>query len=114
MKLRWRFSFRLLVAMLLVAVLSAVLSTYALYYITRRLVEFTADQSGQASQAQSHAAELFRAYFADRKDEFRRRAKALGEANVVDMATLAQIPGLLRARLLEGDEVLDGWEAEPP
>ena len=114
MRLRWRFSFRLLVAMLLVALLSAALSTYALYYITRRLMEFTADQSGQASQAQDHAAELFRAYFTDRKDEFRKRAKALGDAHVVDMATLAQTPGLLRARLLEGNDDLDGWEADAP
>ena len=112
MRLRWRFSFRLLVAMLLVALLSAALSTYALYYITRRLMEFTADQSGQASQAQSHAAELFRAYFTDRKDEFRKRAKALGEAQVIDMPTLSQTPGLLRARLLEGNDDLDGWEAD--
>jgi two-component system nitrogen regulation sensor histidine kinase NtrY len=112
-KLRWRFSFRLLVAMLLVAVLSAAVSTYALYYITRRLVEFTADQSTQASQAQGHAAALFRSYFADRKDEFRKRAKALGDAGVTDRESLAQTPGLLRARLLEGMEAIDGWEAEP-
>jgi nitrogen fixation/metabolism regulation signal transduction histidine kinase len=113
--MRWpgRFALKMLGEMLLVALLSALLSAYAFYYVVHRFAAFTVQQSAQVAKASEHAAEVFRAYFADRKEVFRRRAELIGQSGVRDVATLASTEGLLHARLLQGDQELDEWEAEP-
>ncbi|HEY5282790.1 MAG TPA: ATP-binding protein [Polyangia bacterium] len=113
--MRWpgRFALKMLGEMLLVALLSAALSAYAFYYVVHRFADFSIEQSGRVAEASKHAAEVFRSYFADRKEEFRRRAQAIAEAGVSDSASLSATEGLLRARLLAGDDELDAWEADP-
>ena len=113
--MRWpgRFALKMLGEMLLVAFLSALLSAYALYYVVHRFADFSIEQSEQVANASKHAAEVFRSYFADRKDEFRRRAQIIANSGVTEMASLAATEGLLRARLLAGDEEVDVWETEP-
>jgi len=96
-----------------VALLSALLSTYAFYYVVHRFADFSIEQSERSAVASKQAAEVFRSYFADRKEEFRRRAKLIATGPVTDMASLAVTEGLLRARLLDGDDEIDGWETEP-
>jgi nitrogen fixation/metabolism regulation signal transduction histidine kinase len=113
MTLPSRFALKLLAAMLLVALLSAALSAYALQHLAGRLMAFNTVESTQAGVAQNHAAELFRNYFAHQKENFRQYAHRIAQAGVTDTDLLASTPGLLRARLLSGQEVLDGWEAEP-
>jgi len=99
--------------MLLVALLSALLSAYAFYYVVHRFADFSIEQSERVAMASQRAAEVFRSYFADRKEEFRRRAKIIAAGPVPDMASLAVTEGLLRARLLDGDDEVDSWETEP-
>lgn len=113
--MRWpgRFALKMLAEMLLVALLSALLSAYAFYYVVHRFADFSIEQSERVALASKRAAEVFRSYFADRKDEFRRRAQIIAAGPVSDMASLAATEGLLRARLLDGDDEIDGWEAEP-
>jgi two-component system, NtrC family, nitrogen regulation sensor histidine kinase NtrY len=107
-----RFALKMLAQMLVVALLSAVLSTYAFYYVAHRFADFSIDQSERVAAASSRAAEVFRSYFANRKEEFRRRAGIIAASPVESMASLAATEGLLRARLLDGDEEIDAWEAD--
>jgi two-component system, NtrC family, nitrogen regulation sensor histidine kinase NtrY len=113
--MRWpgRFALKMLGEMLLVALLSALLSAYAFYYVVHRFADFSVQEAEQLEKASERAAEIFRAYFADRKDIFRRRAQAIGESGVTNVDSLADTEGLLRARLLEGDAEIDEWEAAP-
>ncbi len=113
--MRWpgRFALKMLGEMLLVALLSALLSAYAFYYVVRRFADFSVQQSEQVEKASERAAEIFRSYFADRKETFRRRAEIIGQGGVSDVGELAGTEGLLRARLLEDDHEVAEWEAEP-
>jgi two-component system nitrogen regulation sensor histidine kinase NtrY len=113
--MRWpgRFALKMLAEMLLVALLSALLSAYAFYYVVHRFADFSIEQSERVATASKHAAEVFRSYFAYRKEEFRRRAQTIAANPVIDVDSLSAIEGLLRARMLDGDEEVDIWEAEP-
>jgi nitrogen fixation/metabolism regulation signal transduction histidine kinase len=111
MKAPGRFAWKVLGAMLLVAVLAVGLSAYALYFMARRFADLTLEHTSQVGGASTRAAEVFRSYFAERKDEFRRRANLIAAHAPVHMAELANTEGLLRARLLVGADVTDGWEA---
>jgi two-component system, NtrC family, nitrogen regulation sensor histidine kinase NtrY len=111
---RWpgRFALKMLAEMLLVALLSALLSAYAFYYVVHRFADFSIEQSGRVALASQRAAEVFRSYFTDRKEEFRRRAHIIAATGVTDVASLAATEGLLRARLLDGDDDMAGWETD--
>jgi two-component system nitrogen regulation sensor histidine kinase NtrY len=112
--MRWpgRFALKMLGEMLLVALLSALLSAYAFYFVVHRFADFSVEQSQRVALASKRAADVFRAYFADRKDEFRRRAESIAQSGVTDVAALAGTEGLLRARLFSGDEEGAMWEAD--
>ena len=84
-----RFALKMLAQMLVVALLSAVLSTYAFYYVAHRFADFSIDQSERVAAASSRAAEVFRSYFANRKEEFRRRAGIIAASPIESMASLA-------------------------
>ena len=116
MKWPGRFALKMLGGMLLVALLVALLSASAFYYVVRRFADFSVQQSQQGERASEHVAEIFRTYFAERNESFERRARAIGRAGVMDIADIANLAGtegLLRARLLEGERVLAAWAAEP-
>jgi two-component system, NtrC family, nitrogen regulation sensor histidine kinase NtrY len=112
---RWpgRFALKMLGEMLLVALLSALLSGYAFYFVVHRFADFSVEQSVQLENASKHAAEVFRAYFAERDEAFRRRAEAIAQMGVIDVDSLAATEGLLHARILEGDQEVDEWETTP-
>src|SRR4029450_4419698 len=111
--MRWpgRFEWKILIVVLLVAALSAGRAGYALRYALRGFVGYW-QMEREGSVAGYRAAELFRSYFIDRKDEFRRRTRALAQSRPTRMADLAGTDGLLRARLLEGETVIDEWPNE--
>ena len=111
MKLPGRFEWKILGAMLAVALLAVALSAYALNFMVRRFADFSLEHDARMAGSSARAAEVFRSYFADRKDEFRRRAHAIAADPPDRMADLAQVEGLLRAQLLVGTEVVDTWEA---
>ena len=105
MRMPGRFEWKILGAVLLVAVLSPGTAAYALSYALRGMLGFW-QQEQQAPDPGTRAAEVFRAYFTDRKEEFRRRTARAGRRPPARMADLAGTDGLLRARLLEGETVV--------
>jgi len=113
--MRWpgHFALKILGLMLLVALLSALLSTYAFYYVALRFADFSVEQADRVAVASNRASRLFRSYFANRTAEFQEMARGIAEFGVNEAAELAGTPGLLRARLLDGDNEADVWEAEP-
>src|SRR5450759_1212672 len=113
--MRWpgRFALKILGQMLLVALVSALLSTYAFYNVALRFADFSIAQADRVAVASKCAAEVFGSYFADRNEQFRLRAQSVARAGVSDVAELAATEDLLRARLLDGDDETEAWEAEP-
>jgi hypothetical protein len=113
MRLPGRFEWKILGAMLAVALLAVGLSAYALYFMVQRFADFSLEHDAQMAGSSVRAAEVFRSYFADRKEEFRRRAHEIAADAPTRMADLARMDGLLRAQLLVDTEVADTWEAPP-
>jgi len=109
MKLPGRFEWKILAAVLLVAVIALGTATYALQFILQRMGSLSVEHHRQIGGASDRAAEVFRAYFTERKEEFRRKAKAIAAARPPRMSDLASVEGLVRARLLEGGTVRDEW-----
>jgi two-component system, NtrC family, nitrogen regulation sensor histidine kinase NtrY len=110
MRMPGRFEWKILGVVLLVAALSAGTAGYAARYVLRGVAGF-AEHERQASDSGAVAAEAFRSYFAERKDEFRRRTERLAATAPTRMADLADVEELLRARLYEGERVIDEWSA---
>ena len=102
MRLPGRFEWKVLGAMLAVALLAVALSAYALYFMVQRFADFSLEHDAQMAGSSARAADVFRSYFADRKDEFRRRAHEIAAQEPARMADLAGTEGLLRAQLLLG------------
>jgi len=113
--MRWpgRFALKILGQMLLVALISALLSTYAFYYVALRFADFSVEQADRVAVASTRASEVFASYFADRADVFQNRARAIAANGVGEAAELAGTEGLLRARVLGSDGEIDAWEADP-
>ncbi len=110
MRMPGRFEWKILGVVLLVAALSAGTAGYAARYVLRGVASF-AQHERQAFDSGTVAAEAFRSYFAERKEEFRRRTERLAATNPRKMADLAGVEELLRARLYEGGRVIDEWSA---
>ncbi len=113
LRLPGRFEWKILGAMLLVAGLSVATATFALRYSLRNFAALAADQQRSSGSASRRAADVFRTYFAERKDDFRARTDAIAARPPATLAELGSVDGLLRARLLEGDRVVEAWEAPP-
>src|SRR4029079_10364164 len=64
-------------------------------------------------QSLGGAVEVYKSYFAQMKEIFRERAADIGSQPVARAADLADVPELLRARILEGTRVVDEWSAPP-
>jgi nitrogen fixation/metabolism regulation signal transduction histidine kinase len=103
----------MLAAMLTVGALSVAVAAYALSFSLRGFVDLARVHQKEMGQASAQAAEVFRSYFAARKEDFRRRTEDAANARPSRVAELASTEGLLRARLLRGGEVIDLWEAPP-
>jgi two-component system nitrogen regulation sensor histidine kinase NtrY len=113
--MRWpgRFALKILGLMLIVALLSAAVATYAYYQVTLRFAEFSLAQAERVAVASQHASEMFRSYFDNRTEAFQRRTWAIAESGGLEPADLAATEGLLRARVLGADEEAVLWEADP-
>jgi two-component system nitrogen regulation sensor histidine kinase NtrY len=110
-KLPGRFEWKILAAVLLVAALAAGTASYALWFMLRSLGALAVEHQGRIGGPLYLARDGFRGYFAERKEAFRQRTAELAAARPSRMAELADVEALARARLLEGDAVLDDWEA---
>ena len=113
MKLPGRFEWKVLGAVLLAALLVVGTAAYALQFMMRRLGTWSVEHHRQIGGASDRAGEVFRTYFTERKEEFRRRARDIAAARPPRMADLANVDGLMRARLFEGGAKRDEWQAGP-
>ncbi len=114
MRLPGRLEWKILGAMILVAGLAVGTAAFALSYTLRRVAAFAVHQHevGGSSTA-ARAAAIFGAYFTERKDDFRRRAEEIASTRPPSVSQLVGVDGLVRARMLEGAQAVDQWEANP-
>ncbi len=113
MKWPGRFEWKILTAVLMVALVAVGTASYALSFVLRRITSLTVQHQQDIGDASMRAAEIFRVYFAERKDEFRRRTNQIADGPPSSAAALAGVEGLLRARFLEGTTTVDEWQAAP-
>jgi two-component system nitrogen regulation sensor histidine kinase NtrY len=105
-----RFEWKILGIVLLVTALSTGTVAYALTYVLGGFVE-SSRQERRTGRVSAQAEKLVRAYFDERKEEFRRRAAAIARARPLHMADLAGTDSLIAARRLAGGKVVDEWRA---
>jgi two-component system nitrogen regulation sensor histidine kinase NtrY len=110
MRMPGRFEWKILGMILALAALSAGTAGYAARFILRGVVSFT-QQERLTAESGTVAAETFRSYFDDRKEEFRRRTERLAAGSPTRMADLSGVEELLRARLLQDGKPVDEWSA---
>ncbi len=113
MRLPGRFEWKILGVVMLVAGLSVGTAAYALQYTLLRLAAFSVRHQRDIGGSSARAADVFRAYFAERKAEFHRQAEEIVASQPTSMAHLSGVEGLLRARLQDGERILDEWQAPP-
>jgi nitrogen fixation/metabolism regulation signal transduction histidine kinase len=64
-------------------------------------------------QALGGAVDVYRSYFAQMKENFRDRGNEIAAAPITRASELADVPDLLRARIMEGSRVVDEWSQSP-
>ena len=115
MKLRLpgRFEWKILVALFIIASLPLGAAAYLLSVTLGRISDITDQHQKEVRNSLGGAVEVYRAYFAQMKDGFRERAAEIAATPFEHASDLAAVPDLLRARVLEGDQVIDEWAVAP-
>jgi two-component system, NtrC family, nitrogen regulation sensor histidine kinase NtrY len=108
-----RFEWKILAALLIVASLPLGASAYLMSMTLGRVSAITDRHQEAVRTSLGGAVEVYRAYFAQMKESFRERATEIAAAPPPRAADLAEVPDLLRARILEGTRVTDEWSAPP-
>jgi two-component system, NtrC family, nitrogen regulation sensor histidine kinase NtrY len=109
-KLPGRFEWKILGIVLLVTALSTGTVAYALTYVLGGFVE-SSRQERRTGRVSAEAEKLFRAYFDDRKEEFRRRAATIARTRPARLADLEGTDALIAARRLQDGRVVEEWRA---
>jgi signal transduction histidine kinase len=108
-----RFEWKILVALFIVALLPLGAAAYFTRVTLERVTRITSAHQEAVGQSLGGAVEVYRSYFAQMKEIFRERTAEIGTTPVERAADLADVPELLRARILEGTRVVDEWSAPP-
>jgi signal transduction histidine kinase len=108
-----RFEWKILVALFIVSSLPLGASAYLMRVTLDRVTRITSAHQEAVGQSLGGAVEVYRSYFAQMKEIFRERTAEIGATPVEHAADLAEVPELLRARILEGARVVDEWAAPP-
>jgi two-component system nitrogen regulation sensor histidine kinase NtrY len=108
-----RFEWKVLVALLVVASLPMGAAAYLLRATLARVSRITTEHQEAVSQSLGGAVDVYRSYFAQMKEVFRERSNEIAAMPVARAAELAEVPELLRARILVGARVVDEWVASP-
>jgi two-component system nitrogen regulation sensor histidine kinase NtrY len=112
-RLPGRFEWKILVALFIVASLPLGAAAYLMRVTLDRVERITSEHQEAVGQSLGGAVEVYRSYFAQMKEIFRERTAEVGSTPVAHAADLAEVPELLRARILEGTRVVDEWSAPP-
>jgi signal transduction histidine kinase len=115
MKLRLpgRFEWKILAALFIIASLPLGAAAYLLSVTLGRISDITDQHQKEVRNSLGGAVEVYRAYFAQMKDGFRERAAEIAATPFEHASDLAAVPDLLRARVMEGDQVIDEWAVAP-
>jgi signal transduction histidine kinase len=108
-----RFEWKILAALFIVASLPLGAAAYLMSVTIGRIQAVTEQHQEAVRQSLGGAVEVYRSYFAQMKENFRDRGNEIAAARITHAAELADVPDLLRARIMEGDRVIDEW-SQPP
>jgi signal transduction histidine kinase len=108
-----RFEWKILAALFIVASLPLGAAAYLMSVTIGRIQAVTEQHQEAVRQSLGGAVEVYRSYFAQMKENFRDRGNEIAAAHITHAAELADVPDLLRARIMEGDRVIDEW-SQPP
>ena len=105
------FEWKILAALFIVASVPLVTAGYLMQVTIGRIQAITEQHQEAVRSSLGGAVDVYRSYFAEMKESFRERAAEIATGPVAHAAELADVPELLRARILEGAEVVDEWSA---
>jgi signal transduction histidine kinase len=111
LRLPGRFEWKILVALFIVALLPLGAAAYFTRVTLERVTRITSAHQESVGQSLGGAVEVYRSYFAQMKEIFRERTAEIGTTPIEHASDLADVPELLRARILEGTRVVDEWSA---
>ena len=112
-RLPGRFEWKILAALFIIASLPLGAAAYLMSVTLGRISNITDQHQKEVQESLGRAVEVYRVYFAQMKDGFRERAAELAATPFEHAADLANVPDLLRARVLRGDQVIDEWAVAP-
>jgi nitrogen fixation/metabolism regulation signal transduction histidine kinase len=76
-----------------------------------RVTRITTEHQVSVGQSLGGAVEVYRSYFVQMKEIFKERTADIAAEPFMHASDLADVPELLRARILEGTRVVDEWSA---
>jgi nitrogen fixation/metabolism regulation signal transduction histidine kinase len=113
LRLPGRFEWKILLALFTVASLPLGAAAYLMQVTIGRVQAITDQHQDSVRQSLGGAVDVYRAYFEKVKDTFHERAVEIGASDFGRAADLAEVPDLLRARILAGARTIDEWSAPP-
>jgi len=111
LRLPGRFEWKILIALFVVASLPLGAAAYLMSVTIGRIEAITDQHQEAVRKSLGGAVEVYKAYFDKMKDGFRERAAEIGGAQIEHAGELAEVPDLLRARILSGTRVVEEWAA---
>jgi nitrogen fixation/metabolism regulation signal transduction histidine kinase len=111
LRLPGRFEWKILLALFTVASLPLGAAAYLMQVTIGRVQAITDQHQDSVRQSLGGAVEVYKAYFDKVKDSFHERAAEIGASDFGRAADLADVPDLLRARILAGARTVDEWSA---
>ncbi len=111
LRLPGRFEWKILIALFVVASLPLGAAAYLMNVTIDRIEAITEQHQESIRQSLGGAVDVYKAYFEQMKDSFRERASEIGASPIEHASELADVPDLLRARILSGTRVVEEWSA---
>jgi two-component system nitrogen regulation sensor histidine kinase NtrY len=111
LRLPGRFEWKILLALFTVASLPLGAAAYLMQVTIGRVQAITDQHQDSVRQSLGGAVDVYKAYFEKVKDTFHERALEIGASDFGRAADLAEVPDLLRARILAGARTVDEWSA---
>jgi nitrogen fixation/metabolism regulation signal transduction histidine kinase len=111
LRLPGRFEWKILLALFTVASLPLGAAAYLMQVTIGRVQAITDQHQDSVRQSLGGAVEVYKAYFDKVKDTFHERALEIGASDFGRASDLAEVPDLLRARILVGARTVDDWSA---
>ena len=104
-----RFEWKILAALFIIASLPLGAAAYLLSVTLGRISNITDQHQKEVRRSLGGAVEVYRVYFAQMKESFRERTAEIAATPFERASDLTTVPDLLRARILEGDQITDEW-----